>query len=41
MKIKRMSVFRKCFGILAKDKEWEEIEKYLESGWKNWGKSKQ
>lgn len=41
MKIKRMFGLRKCFGILVKDKEWEEIEKYLEISWKNWGKSKQ
>lgn len=41
MKIKRMSGLRKCFGIFTKDKEWEEIEKYLEIGWKIGAKSKQ
>ena len=37
-KIKKGSDLLNCFGILKKDKEWEEIDKDLKIGWKTWSK---
>ena len=33
---KKGSGLKACLGLLKKDKEWEEIEKFLKRGWKNW-----
>ena len=37
-KLKKASNLRKCFGVLIKDKEWEEVKKDVGRGWKNWNK---
>ena len=37
-KTKKGSDLLNCFGILKRDKEWEEIEKDLKRGWGAWSK---
>ena len=37
-KRKRVGNLKEYLGILKYDKEWDEIEKVLKIGWKNWNK---
>jgi len=35
-KLKKGSGLRECLGLLKEDKEWKEIKKGLDKGWKKW-----